>query len=345
MAEPSNENQQKPSIVYFTTSINSKGVLKVYDPIKAKIHGKVGIKVHFGEEGNKYYIRPDLVKGLQKITKGTFVETNVIYPGPRQNTESHIKLAKAHGFGYAPIDILDSEGETPRLVTLNHFNEIWVGSHQTRYDSFIIFSHFKGHAMSGFGGAIKNVSMGLASRAGKIALHSTHYPFTVPEKCINCGLCIKNCANNAISLNPVRVNPAKCIGCGKCIAVCPQKVYSVPWKRGDKAVFMEKLVDYAKAISANSPMVYINVLSNISPNCDCDAHAKAPFVHNIGILSSTDPVALDAACLDLVNKAKNSKDAFLDENSVSGNQQLDYGTQTGLGNRKYILLNVDKKKK
>lgn len=330
------------SIVYFTTDLTPDGVMKVYDRIRGEVRGKVALKVHFGEEGNDNYIRPEMIRDLQAATQATLVETNVLYPGPRHSTKSHLELAYRHGFGFAPIDILDSDGETVFPASAGHFNEIRVGSHQDNYDTYIIFSHFKGHGMSGFGGAIKNVSMGLASITGKLALHASHYPFTEPSKCIGCGLCLRDCAGEAITLNPVVVDPSKCVGCGKCIQTCPQKVFSVPWKKGDKAVFMEKLADYAKAISGHSHMVYINVLSHISPDCDCMDRARPPFVQDIGVLSSLDPVALDAACMDLVDRKYGSSDAFQDVNSVSGRRQLEYGQKIGLGNTRYRLVRLDR---
>ncbi len=333
--------EQKPAIVYFTSDISSEGVMRLYEKINGNVTGKVGIKVHFGEDGNKYYVRPELLKALQQKTNATFVETNTLYPGPRQSADSHIELAKEHGFGYAPIDILDSEGEMAVRTDMNHFNEVWVGTHFSNYDTYIMVSHFKGHMMAGFGGAIKNISMGMGSLSGKTAMHRSHYPLTDPEKCINCGLCVQNCATNAITLDPLRVKPSACVGCGKCIAVCPQKCFAVADQKGS-LYFMEKLSEYAKGISENTNMVYINFINNVSPDCDCSSHPHDPFVHDIGILASTDPVALDKACLDMVNKAVGSDDAFLKVNRVSGNHQLTYGEKIGLGTQQYTLVELNK---
>ena len=332
---------KEPVKVYFTSDISAEGVMKLYDKIKDGVHGKVGLKVHFGEAGNTYYVKPDLYKKLQEETNASFVETNVIYPGPRQKTESHIQLAKDHGFGYAPIDILDTKGELAIPAELNHFNEVWVGKEFKDYDTYIVCSHFKGHVMAGFGGAIKNIAMGMGSRLGKTSMHASHYPCIDIDKCINCGLCVQNCATNAITLQPLRVDPTKCVGCGKCIAVCPVNALTLQQKSSGKNLFLEKLADYAKGITDNTFMVYINFVNNVSPDCDCMSHPKKPFIHDVGIVASIDPVAIDKACLDLVNMAADSDDAFLHMNTVSGNHQLEYGEKIGLGTTNYKLINLD----
>lgn len=341
-ATPKNEQTSQKSIVYFTNDISAEGVMKLYEKIQSSVHGKVGIKVHFGEKGNPYYVKPKLYRKLQKETNASFVETNVIYPGPRQKTESHVALAKEHGFSYAPIHILNKDGETSIMQKLNHFNEVWVGNDFQDYDTYIVCSHFKGHAMAGFGGAIKNIAMGLASGMGKISMHASHYPSIDISKCINCGRCVQNCAANAITLNPLRVDPTQCVGCGKCIAACPVNALSVQAKTSGTRFFLEKLADYAKGISNNTNMVYINFVNNISPDCDCSFDPEKPFVHDIGILASNDPIAIDKASLDMVNQAAKSDDAFLHMNTVSGNHQLEYGEKIGLGSIRYELINLDK---
>jgi uncharacterized Fe-S center protein len=333
-----NNNTSK---VYFSERISDEAVIELYQKINGNIQGKVGLKVHFGEKGNTYYVRPQLFRSLQKETNASFVETNVIYPGPRQRTNSHIALAKEHGFGYAPIDILDRTGQQAKPFRGKHFNEVFVGNGFDNYDSYIICSHFKGHAMAGFGGAIKNVAMGLGSAKGKTAMHSSHYPAIDADKCINCGLCVKSCAEDAIALEPLRIDATKCVGCGKCIAECPVKALTNQKRKNRRNDFLEKLADYAKGISDHSNMVYINFVNNVSPDCDCMSHPEKPFVHDIGVLASTDPIALDKACLDLVNKAADSEDAFLEVNTISGLHQLSYGEKIGLGNLNYELISID----
>ncbi|MCD4818551.1 MAG: DUF362 domain-containing protein [Candidatus Cloacimonetes bacterium] len=327
------------SKVYFTKDISQEGVLKIFSKIDDNISGKVGIKLHFGEEGNKNFLDPSLIKKLIHKLQASLLETNVLYISKRRYTESHLKLAKEHGFDFAPIDILDSAGDIIIPAKLNHFQEIKVGKNLLNYNSVIVYSHFKGHIMTGFGGAIKNVSMGLASLAGKMALHASAIPKYNPSSCTKCTKCIPECPGNAISINPLFINADKCIGCGKCIVVCPTGSFQVPWGSTKLDIFMKRLVDYAKGISDIQKMVYINVLANISKDCDCDSSAHPPFMENIGILASTDIVAIDKASWDLVNKFNQSEDTFLELNSVSGIEQLIYANEIGLGNIEYDLIN------
>lgn len=332
--------------VYFTGDISENGLMKVFDKIRPAVKGKrIGLKVHFGEDGNKYYVRPELMKKLVRSLNSTFVETNVLYVSKRKYTKSHIDLAKKHGFTFAPIDILDSEGTIDYPGKgLKHIKKAIVGSHMNNYDTIVVLSHFKGHQGAGFGGAIKNVSMGLGAIAGKMAMHASTIPTVNPSKCIKCKACIPQCPGNAITIEPkVVIDPEKCIGCAKCIGICPTRVFGVPWGSTDTPAFMEKLVEYAKIIKDNKNMVYINVLAKISPDCDCMSGAAKPFVKDIGILASTDMLAIEKASLDLVNKATHTKDAFAKHSGVSGDPQIRYGKKLGLGNDEYELVDMDKK--
>jgi uncharacterized Fe-S center protein len=335
-------NIKEKAVVYFTKDISSDGVWKAFLQMQNKIHGNIAIKVHFGEEGNAYFIKPEMMEKLVKNTEATFVETNVLYVSKRRYTESHIELAKAHGFTYAPIDILDAEGDSTLACNTKHYKQVKIGSHFHDYDSYIIFSHFKGHGMAGFGGAIKNVSMGLASISGKMALHASAIPTYRPSSCIQCGECVPECPGGAISINPLVIDKEKCIGCGKCIGICPVRAFGVPWGSTNQEIFLERLVDYASVIVSEKPMIYINVLANISRACDCMSNAPKPFLEDIGILISDDIVAIEKASHDLVDVKCGCDDAFLEQNRTSGKHQIEYAEQIGLGTTHYVLIDLDK---
>ncbi len=335
------------SAVYFTDQITPEGFMKVYEKISKELEGKVGVKVHFGEEGNTYYVKPELFKNIVLDCNGTFIETNVLYKSPRQQTDSHIALAKSHGFTYAPIDILDAPGELliENVEGCQHYNKFYFGKNLDNYNSFLIISHFKGHGSSGFGGAIKNISMGFATPKGKLAMHRNNFPVCEHNRCTNCDSCAVECPANAITTNPFSIDVEKCTGCGKCIDVCPNDALRYPKDKEDvQTVFCERLVEYAKAIlNRHEKMVYINVLVDISTSCDCSKNPGKPFVPNIGILASTDIVAIEKASHDLVAKAHGCKDPFLEAVKTSGLRQIEYAYELGMGNKNYKLINLDTK--
>ena len=335
------------SAVYFTDQITPEGFMKVYEKISKELEGKVGVKVHFGEEGNTYYVKPELFKNIVLDCNGTFIETNVLYKSPRQQTDSHIALAKSHGFTYAPIDILDAPGELliENVEGCQHYNKFYFGKNLDNYNSFLIISHFKGHGSSGFGGAIKNISMGFATPKGKLAMHRNNFPVCEHNRCTNCDSCAVECPANAITTNPFSIDVEKCTGCGKCIDVCPNDALRYPKDKEDvQTVFCERLVEYAKAIlNRHEKMVYINVLVDISTSCDCSKNPGKPFVPNIGILASTDIVAIEKASHDLVAKAHGCKDPFLEAVNTSGLRQIEYAYELGMGNKNYKLINLDTK--
>lgn len=338
-------SSKNESAVYFTDKITPEGFMKIYQTIEKELDGKVGVKVHFGEEGNTYYVKPELFKDVVLDCKGTFIETNVLYKSPRQQTESHIELAKSHGFTYAPIDILDSEGEMviENVEGCQHYHKFFFGKNLDNYNSFLIISHFKGHGSSGFGGAIKNISMGFATPKGKLAMHRNNFPVCDHNRCTNCDSCALECPANAITTNPFTIDVEKCTGCGKCIDVCPNDALRYPKEKEDvQTIFCERLVEYAKAIHDRyKKMVYINVLVDISTSCDCSKNPGKPFVPNIGILASTDIVAIEKASHDLVAKAHHCSDPFLKANNVSGLRQIEYAYELGMGQKNYRLINID----
>ena len=338
------ETASDESIVYFCKDITPENILKLYEALGVKQEGKIGLKVHFGEEGNQNFLNPELLRPLVEKVNPTFVETNVLYVGKRRYTDSHIALAKEHGFTFAPIDILDDEGETEIPANgLKHYTKIKTGSHFNNYDNYIIYSHFKGHGSAGFGGAIKNVSMGLASPGGKMAMHATNFPTTVdPEACVNCQRCVGQCPAKAITITedgPV-IDTTKCIGCAKCIAECPLRIFKPDRKEIEESVFLERLVEYAKVLCDAKPMVYINVMDNISKSCDCSSQAPAPFMEKVGAVASTDIVAIEMACHQLTAAKYGNDDAFKEVNGISGFGQVQYAHQLGMGNMKYVLVDV-----
>lgn len=245
--------------VYFTKNITPESLVNIYNKLGVELTGKVGIKISTGEPGGNNYLKPELIKDLVQKVKGTIVECNTAYAGKRNTTEEHEKTIKAHGFyDISDVDIMDKDGsmEIP-VVGGKHLTGNLVGKHLANYDSMVMLSHFKGHAMGGFGGALKNMSIGVASSAGKTRIHT---------------------ANKADSPNELWDN--------------------LP----EQNAFLESMAEACKAVMdyMNNNIVYINVMNNLSIDCDCDANPEEPCMKDIGILASLDPVALDEACLDLV---------------------------------------------
>lgn len=337
--------QKDVSVVYFIREITPENVLKLYDALGVDFKGKTAVKLHFGEDGNKNYLDPELTRPLMQKTKATWVETNVLYVGKRRFTDSHLKLAKEHGFTFAPIDILDSDGEIDIPTDgmgLKHFKKVKYGKHFMDYDNYIIYSHFKGHGSAGFGGAIKNMAMGFASPGGKMAQHAADFPqINNPEKCVACGNCVNNCPAEALSLEGgIHIDTTKCIGCAKCTAECPLRLFSPKKVSLEGDTFLERLVEYAYVGWSKKPMVFINVLANISAVCDCSSNAPKPFTEDIGMVASKDIVAIEQASFDLVAEGHKCEDPFLKESGKSGLSQIDYASKLGMGNKKYVLIEI-----
>lgn len=334
------EEAAKIPEVYFSKEISPAKLKAAYDRLKFKPAGKVGVKVHFGEEGNTNFIPPALLKDLVTGLKGSFVETNTLYGGSRSDSKSHIATARKHGWGYAPIDILDTDGETAVPYKGKYFTKVYVGKGMAKYGSFLVVSHFKGHGGAGFGGALKNLAMGFGSPTGKKAQHQGQYPKILYSKCVKCAICIKECPVGAIGPDYV-IDRGKCIGCGKCVEVCPYKAIASAPVSSKGMAFQEKIAEYAQGVTAGGKFTYINVLMNISAACDCRSGAPAPFVGDVGILASADPVALDQASFDLVNKAAGRPDAFEHETGISGVRALEHAEKIGLGTRRYRLVEIN----
>ena len=284
------------SVVYFTSDISPEGLMAVYEALNWEPTGGVAVKLSTGEPPASNYLDPELIKDLIQSVDGTIVECNTAYGGSRTETAMHMQVAEDHGFtAIADVDILDAEGSMELPVeggTRLESNR--VGSHFADYDSYIILSHFKGHAMAGFGGAIKNISIGLGSKEGKCLIHTA----------------------GASS--------------------------SSPWG-GDQTGFTESMAEAGKSVSDylgyGNRIIYISVLNNIS--IDCDGNPAKPDIHDIGIVASFDPVAIDQACIDLAFAAEGSKTLQDRVNSRDGLHTLEHAEEIGLGSRTYELVNID----
>ena len=303
----------------------------------------IPLKVHFGEKGNNTFIQSKNFAGIINYLKGknidsAFVETNVLYKGERTTKEKHIKLAREHGFTELPIIIADGEhGEDFEEVAINkkNFDKCKIGKEIANKNQLIVISHFKGHALAGFGGAIKQLAMGCASRGGKLAQHANSIPRVSSLKCKTCNACAKRCPEDAIIVDKkAKIDKDKCIGCASCMAVCPYGAISNSWFASVTKSFKERLAEYAYAASKDKNNIYITFAFNITRNCDCEGHNMKPIVKDVGVFASTDPVAIDKACLDVIDK-NNSKAVFR-----RGRYTLDYAEKIGLGSKEYEVVEV-----
>lgn len=302
---------------------------------------EVPIKVHFGEKGNKTFIPAkcydETINYLkEKGVSPSYIETNVLYRGSRTTTEKHIETAKSHGFTQIPIIIADGDiGTEYDEIEINkeHFLKCKIGKGFGKYKQFIVMSHFKGHIAAGFGGALKQLAMGFAARGGKLEQHTEIAPIIEAEKCIACGICMNKCNYSAIGVADIAViDDNKCIGCAGCIAVCPKGAISNSWAGTH---FFQKLSEYAYGASKDKNIIYITFVHNITKECDCLGCAMKPIAGNVGILAGKDPVALDTACLDLVQKSSGEK---LFEN---GRASLRHAEKIGLGTMQYELIEIN----
>jgi len=306
----------------------------------SNLNREIPIKVHFGEKGNTTFIPANYYNGIiefleSKNIKPSFIETNVLYRGHRTTEDKHRELAKEHKFTQIPIIIADGKfGDdfTQIVVNKKYFENCKIGKKFDEFSQIIVTSHFKGHIMAGFGGAIKQLAMGFASRGGKLAQHSDINPVVNQEECVACGECVKKCDVEAISIDKKAfIDQEKCVGCAGCMAVCPTGAIKNDWKGKN---FKEKLAEYAYGAQKNKEFIYISFLINITKECDCIGKEMIKITDNIGVLASMDPVALDSACIDLVQEQMNEK-IF-----ESGRETLIYAEKIGLGNQKYILKEI-----
>ncbi len=285
------------------------------------------LKIHFGEKGNLAFLNPLWVKAIIEEVKSKKIfpfltDSNTLYAGSRKNSLLHLKTAIENGFAYSvmantPIIIADGlrgENEVEVDIGSDIFKKFHIAGEIANADSLLVVSHFKGHELAGFGGAIKNLAMGCASRRGKLAQHSTVSPKIKRKDCKACLKCLKKCPADAIEIvdNKAKINKERCIGCAECIVVCPEGAIRIQW---DKNIpdFLKGLVEYAKASLFNKKdkVFFVNFISNVSPLCDCLSFNDTPIVRDIGILASKNPVAIDKASIDLVNKESVLKDSVL----------------------------------
>lgn len=300
----------------------------------------IPIKVHFGEKGNKTFVPANVYDGIIDYLKdenveSSFIETNVLYRGSRTTRENHIALAKDHGFNRLPIIIADGErGEAVHEVTIDkeYFKTVKIGAAYRDYKQIVVTNHFKGHGLAGFGGALKQLAMGFASRSGKMAQHSRLVPTVSEDQCIECGLCEEKCDVAAITLNPKAfIHDDKCVGCAGCIAVCPVGAIKNDWGASN---FREKIAEYAYGAQLNQDHFYISFLFNITKECDCIGQEMTPVTKNFGVMASMDPVAIDTAALDLIQKSTESN---LFE---SGRETIKHCQQIKFGNDEYELIEL-----
>ncbi len=320
---------------------------KLVEENNIKLEKNIVIKVHFGEKGNITYIKPENYLGIidylkEKKCSPSYIETNVLYKGERTFSSTHKKIAKEHGFTQLPIIIADGDhGENYTQITINkkHFKTCKIGSEFVKRKQLIVLAHFKGHIMAGFGGAIKQISMGCASRGGKLAMHSQSKPLINPLACKKCNTCVAHCPTDACIISTIpHIDYKKCIGCANCIAVCPHNAVKINWASTLPNEFHEKLAEYALAATLDEngnkkELMFVNFVFNITKNCDCHGNEMKPIAKDIGIFASTDPVALDKACLDMLSE-KEGKKIF------SGDHTLEYAEQIGLGTTKYELIKI-----
>jgi uncharacterized protein len=369
------------SKVYFTNlrSNSSQNLLKKLETLilKAgidKIDFKkkiVALKIHFGEPGNLAYLRPNYAALIVKFLKAKeaipfLTDCNTLYYGRRSNAPMHLEAAFENGFNpmstNCPVIIGDGiKGTDYREIEVNmeHCKTAKIGSVIADSDIIISLNHFKGHEMTGFGGALKNLGMGCASVGGKLFLHSGGSPRIDVTNCTGCRMCEKYCSSEAVAVGRdkiAHIDYIKCTGCGQCVAVCQYDSAQVVWQNSSEIV-CKKIAEYSFAVLKDKPSFHINFIMNVSPDCDCWGFNDYPLVPDLGIAASFDPVALDQACADLVKAAPALPGSRLFDGHEHGNMEgedkfgkahpetfwqagLEHAMKIGLGNIKYEMITL-----
>ena len=328
----------------------------------------VAVKVHFGERGNNAFVRPIFVRRVVDEIKKCggvpfLTDSSTLYPGERKEAVSALTCAIENGFAYAvvgaPLIMSDGlRGQTAMSVAVEGelLKKVSIGTEIIEADALVAVSHFKCHELTGFGGTLKNLGMGCASREGKMVQHSTVAPKVAEKFCTACGLCLKACAHDAIAIieGKAQIDPDKCAGCSRCITACQLKAIKIEWNEASSLV-MKKMAEHALGAltGKKEKTVFLNFITQVSPACDCYGFADAPIVNDIGICASTDPVAIDQACADLVNAAAGNADTALKSGHERGGDkfrgvypdidwevQLDHAEKMGLGTREYKLVTI-----
>lgn len=325
------------------------------------------IKIHFGEPGNLAFLRPNFAKVVADAVKELggspfLTDCNTLYVGGRKNALDHLNSAYTNGFSPfstgCQILIGDGlKGTDEALVPVvggEYVKEAKIGHAIMDADIFISLNHFKGHELTGFGGSLKNIGMGCGSRAGKMEMHSSGKPNVYEYGCVGCGMCAKNCAHTAISLNNKKafIDHNKCVGCGRCIGVCPMDAV-MPGSSESNDILNKKIAEYSKAVLDGRPNFHISLVIDVSPYCDCHAENDVPIVPDVGMFASFDPVALDVACADAVNRQPVMKGSLLEESGCKHHDHftnvspetnwkvtIDHAVKLGLGNNEYELVTI-----
>jgi uncharacterized Fe-S center protein len=328
----------------------------------------VAVKLHFGEEGNTGFVQPiflrEVVRRVKKYGGKAFLtDSNTLYRGKRANAVDHIGCAIHNGFAFATVDapvviadgLTGADGIEVPIEGFLHFDSVKIGAAVVHSDAMVVVTHVKGHEATGFGGAIKNVGMGLGTRAAKQRMHSDLKPQVNAEKCTGCKRCVKSCPVDAIRMvdHIAVIDYELCYGCGECVAACPYGAIGIQWKTEPDAI-QEKIVEHCAGALAGKEgkVIYLSFVVNVSPDCDCWDFSDASVVPDIGVLASTDLVAIDQAAYDLVVAARGlpgsrgeglvqGTDKFREITGIDGTIAMSYAEETGLGTRAYVLKTLE----